>query len=135
MSKLREQFIEFSVNAGVLRFGEFKTKAGRASPYFFNAGLFNDGENPDIVADYRNFLDSVFPEGVSKAIAKGVPYALGVDTSKESDALSKDLKIEQKRHHGYHDTEIEYREKESKKNYDRILQSFRGKTEILSPRR
>ena len=50
-------------------------------------------------------------------------------------ALSKDLKIEQKRHHGYHDTEIEYREKESKKNYDRILQSFRGKTEILSPRR
>jgi orotate phosphoribosyltransferase len=31
------------VQAGVLRFGEFKTKAGRLSPYFFNAGLFNDG--------------------------------------------------------------------------------------------
>ena len=29
----------------VLRFGEFKTKAGRATPYFFNAGLFNDGES------------------------------------------------------------------------------------------
>ena len=38
MSQLRQQFIEFSVNAGVLRFGEFVTKAGRHSPYFFNAG-------------------------------------------------------------------------------------------------
>jgi hypothetical protein len=50
-------------------------------------------------------------------------------------AYSKDLKIEQKRHHGYHDSEIDYRDKESKKTYDRILQNFRGKTEILSPRR
>ena len=50
-------------------------------------------------------------------------------------AFSNDLKIEQKRHHGYHDSEPEYRDKESKKNYDRILQNFRGKTEILSPRR
>ena len=37
------QFVEFAVDAGVLRFGEFKTKAGRLSPYFFNAGLFDDG--------------------------------------------------------------------------------------------
>lgn len=50
-------------------------------------------------------------------------------------AYSKDLKIEQKRHHGYHDSDVEYRDKESKKTYDRILQNFRGKTEILSPRR
>ena len=42
MNNLRQQFIAFSVNAGVLRFGEFVTKAGRNSPYFFNAGLFND---------------------------------------------------------------------------------------------
>jgi orotate phosphoribosyltransferase len=40
---LRQQFIEFALQAGVLRFGEFKTKAGRLSPYFFNAGLFNRG--------------------------------------------------------------------------------------------
>lgn len=39
----RQEFIEFSLEADVLRFGEFKTKAGRLSPYFFNAGLFNDG--------------------------------------------------------------------------------------------
>ena len=36
-------FIEFALQAKVLSFGEFKTKAGRLSPYFFNAGLFNDG--------------------------------------------------------------------------------------------
>jgi orotate phosphoribosyltransferase len=40
---LRQQFIAFSVSAGVLRFGEFTTKAGRLSPYFFNAGLFHEG--------------------------------------------------------------------------------------------
>ncbi len=39
----RQEFIEFSLAQNVLRFGEFKTKAGRMSPYFFNAGLFNDG--------------------------------------------------------------------------------------------
>jgi orotate phosphoribosyltransferase len=38
-------FIAFAVQKEVLRFGEFKTKAGRISPYFFNAGLFNDGES------------------------------------------------------------------------------------------
>ncbi|EIM31573.1 orotate phosphoribosyltransferase [Leptothrix ochracea L12] len=36
-------FVTFAVESGVLRFGEFKTKAGRMSPYFFNAGLFDDG--------------------------------------------------------------------------------------------
>ena len=39
----RQEFIRFALAAGVLRFGEFRTKAGRLSPYFFNAGLFNDG--------------------------------------------------------------------------------------------
>lgn len=41
----RREFIEFAVARQVIRFGEFKTKAGRLSPYFFNAGLFNDGES------------------------------------------------------------------------------------------
>jgi orotate phosphoribosyltransferase len=47
MSVNREQnsldFVQFALQANVLSFGEFKTKAGRLSPYFFNAGLFNDG--------------------------------------------------------------------------------------------
>ena len=40
---LAREFVRFAVEAGVLRFGTFKTKAGRLSPYFFNAGLFDDG--------------------------------------------------------------------------------------------
>ena len=43
MNNLSQAFIAFSVQQQVLKFGEFKTKAGRLSPYFFNAGLFNDG--------------------------------------------------------------------------------------------
>ena len=41
--QLAQQFVQFAVDCGVLRFGEFKIKAGRLSPYFFNAGLFDDG--------------------------------------------------------------------------------------------
>ena len=49
--------------------------------------------------------------------------------------LQLELPLEQARHHGYHDSEPEYRDAQSKKNYDRILERFRGKTAILSPRR
>lgn len=41
--QLAQDFVAFAVEAGVLSFGQFQTKAGRLSPYFFNAGLFNDG--------------------------------------------------------------------------------------------
>jgi orotate phosphoribosyltransferase len=43
--QFRQEFIAFAIKKEVLRFGEFTTKAGRLSPYFFNAGLFNDGES------------------------------------------------------------------------------------------
>jgi hypothetical protein len=49
--------------------------------------------------------------------------------------LQMELPLIQDRHHGYHDSDPEYRELQSKKNYDRILERFRGKTAILSPRR
>jgi orotate phosphoribosyltransferase len=60
LSKLRQEFIAFSVSAGVLRFGEFVTKAGRTSPYFFDAGLFNNGANLGRLAEYyaQTLLDS-----------------------------------------------------------------------------
>jgi len=45
MSDFRQEFIEFAIRRNALCFGEFKTKAGRMSPYFFNAGLFNDGDS------------------------------------------------------------------------------------------
>lgn len=45
LDQFRQDFIAFAIQKEVLKFGEFKTKAGRLSPYFFNAGLFNDGES------------------------------------------------------------------------------------------
>ena len=49
--------------------------------------------------------------------------------------LQIDLPLEQARHHGYYDTDPAFREEQSKRNYDRILERFRGKNEILVPRR
>ena len=56
----RQEFIEFALQQNVLRFGEFKTKAGRLSPYFFNAGLFNDGQALNRLSQFyaRAILDS-----------------------------------------------------------------------------
>ncbi len=57
---LARDFVHFAVRCGVLRFGEFKTKAGRLSPYFFNAGLFNDGDKLGRLGEFyaRRLLDS-----------------------------------------------------------------------------
>ncbi|MBL8313634.1 MAG: orotate phosphoribosyltransferase [Rubrivivax sp.] len=49
---LAQEFVHFAVQSGVLRFGEFTTKAGRLSPYFFNAGLFNDGAKLGRLAEF-----------------------------------------------------------------------------------
>ena len=49
---LAQDFVRFSVESGVLRFGEFKTKAGRLSPYFFNSGLFDDGAKLGRLAEF-----------------------------------------------------------------------------------
>ena len=56
---LAQDFVKFSVEAGVLRFGEFQTKAGRLSPYFFNAGLFDDGAKLGRLAQFyaRRLVD------------------------------------------------------------------------------
>ena len=45
MKAYQRQFIEFALEKGVLKFGEFTLKSGRNSPYFFNAGLFNTGRD------------------------------------------------------------------------------------------
>src|SRR5262245_40978862 len=57
------EFVEFSVNAGALRFGSFTTKAGRQSPYFFNAGEFHDGAGLSRLASFyaRRLIDSRLP--------------------------------------------------------------------------
>lgn len=48
----QDNFIRFALEAKVLSFGEFKTKAGRLSPYFFNAGEFNDGARLSALGRY-----------------------------------------------------------------------------------
>jgi orotate phosphoribosyltransferase len=60
VNNLRQQFIAFSVSTGVLRFGDFTTKAGRQSPYFFNAGLFHEGATLGQLAQFyaQTLLDS-----------------------------------------------------------------------------
>jgi orotate phosphoribosyltransferase len=45
MADYRQEFLRFAIECEVLKFGEFKLKSGRVSPYFFNAGLFNDGRS------------------------------------------------------------------------------------------
>ena len=49
MQSYREQFLRLAIRKQVLRFGEFTLKSGRSSPYFFNAGLFDDGDSLDRV--------------------------------------------------------------------------------------
>ena len=80
-SGLAEEFVGFAVEAGVLRFGEFKTKAGRMSPYFFNAGLFNDGAQMDKLAQF--YAQALLASGIEFDMVfgpayKGIPLAATV---------------------------------------------------------
>ena len=78
---LAQEFIRFAVDVGVLRFGEFKTKAGRMSPYFFNAGLFDDGAKLGRLAGFyaRRLIESgVGFDMVFGPAYKGIPLAAAV---------------------------------------------------------
>jgi len=68
----REQFVAFAIEQGVLRFGEFTTKAGRPSPYFFNAGLFNDGAS--LRALSRFYADAILASGLAFDMLFGPAY-------------------------------------------------------------
>ena len=79
--QLAQDFVQFAVEAGVLRFGEFKTKAGRLSPYFFNAGLFDDGDKLMRLAQFyaRRILASGIDFDMLFGPAyKGIPLAAAV---------------------------------------------------------
>ena len=85
MQNTKQQFIEFALEADVLRFGEFKTKAGRLSPYFFNAGLFNTGARLDrLGAFYAETLLAARKAGrldfdmIFGPAYKGIPLAASV---------------------------------------------------------
>jgi len=63
MSDFRQEFLGFALAREVLRFGEFTTKAGRKTPYFFNAGLFNDGESLRQLG--RFYAEALLASGIS----------------------------------------------------------------------
>src|ERR1700687_2110071 len=68
----RGEFVEFAMRTGALRFGEFKTKAGRLSPYFFNAGLFSDGETLGMLG--RFYARAALASGITFDILFGPAY-------------------------------------------------------------
>jgi orotate phosphoribosyltransferase len=72
MSDFSKQFIQFAIQKQVLRFGEFKTKAGRLSPYFFNAGLFNDGESLMKLGEF--YTAAILNSGVAFDMLFGPAY-------------------------------------------------------------
>lgn len=78
---LAQAFVKFCVEAGALKFGEFKTKAGRLSPYFFNAGLFDDGAKLGRLAAFyaRALIDSgVGFDMIFGPAYKGIPLGAAV---------------------------------------------------------
>jgi orotate phosphoribosyltransferase len=78
---LAQDFVRFAVEAGVLRFGEFKTKAGRMSPYFFNAGLFDDGAKLGRLAEFyarRLLASGIAFDMLFGPAYKGIPLAAAV---------------------------------------------------------
>ena len=80
MFNFRHDFIRFAIEHKVLRFGEFRTKAGRLSPYFFNAGLFNDGASMRNLSQFyaQAILASELPFDMLYGPAyKGIPLATG----------------------------------------------------------
>jgi orotate phosphoribosyltransferase len=62
MTDFRQEFLAFALAREVLRFGEFVTKAGRKTPYFFNSGLFNDGESLHMLG--RFYAKALLASGV-----------------------------------------------------------------------
>ena len=80
MLSFRQDFIRFAIEQKVLCFGEFKTKAGRLSPYFFNSGLFNDGNSLRQLSHF--YAQAIIDSGLQFDMIygpayKGIPLAAG----------------------------------------------------------
>ncbi|MFC3094146.1 orotate phosphoribosyltransferase [Alteromonas sediminis] len=78
MKEYQKAFIEFAIERGVLKFGEFTLKSGRVSPYFFNAGLFNTGG--DLAQLGRFYANAIVDAGLTFDVLfgpayKGIPIA------------------------------------------------------------
>jgi len=89
---LAQEFVQFSLDCGVLKFGEFKTKAGRMSPYFFNAGLFDDGAKLGRLASF--YAQRLVGSGIAFDMIFGPAYKgipLGAAVSVELARLGRNV--------------------------------------------
>ncbi|MCK4709938.1 MAG: orotate phosphoribosyltransferase, partial [Gammaproteobacteria bacterium] len=78
MLEFQHQFLDYCIQRGVLKFGEFTLKSGRISPYFFNAGLFNTGEDMDKLGSF--YAQAIIQAGIDFDVLfgpayKGIPLA------------------------------------------------------------
>lgn len=78
---LAQEFVQFSLDCGVLRFGQYKLKSGRMSPYFFNAGLYDDGARLGRLSAF--YAQRILGSGIDFDMVfgpayKGIPLAAGV---------------------------------------------------------
>ena len=93
MQDYKKEFLDFSLDVGVLRFGEFTLKSGRLSPYFFNAGLFNTGAALARLGRY--YAQAIVDAGIQFDVLygpayKGIPLA-AVTAAALYDQHGKDL--------------------------------------------
>ena len=72
MQDYQKEFLDFALNIGVLRFGEFTLKSGRISPYFFNAGLFNTGQSLARLGRY--YAQAIVDSGIQFDVLYGPAY-------------------------------------------------------------
>ena len=92
MQAYQRDFIRFAIERGVLRFGEFTLKSGRTSPYFFNAGLFDDGAKLGRLAQF--YAQRIIASGLEFDMIFGPAYKgipLGAAVSIELARLGKNV--------------------------------------------
>ena len=92
MADLRQAFIRFCIESKVLTFGEFTTKAGRVSPYFFNAGSFDHGAALGRLAEF--YAKTILSDAIAFDMLFGPAYkgiALAAATAVEMARLGRDV--------------------------------------------